>query len=322
MTETIDQMTDDDNPIEDRPGAILIKDDPTGQTAVQFEWVADLSKSDYERFSKALNALADIHGSNLFAYVRHAGLALMREVGEAYKAAYENRISHLQTDDIEEWCIRVRTAVLGMCSAIHHHQEQSYIEVRRRFPDPPPDEGEEEGISPERAAMKTAFATLYDNCFGYRFLYRLRHAMIHYTMSACGVGAESQRYEGKNYHFFELTLDRSIMLEQRSFLNATLRRELEELDEDPDIVEMMTEAFRELVKTNRRVVEILHPDIAEICATVVEFDNLLGGQDGVRAISRNRSRELKRPFKFAYRPISGHVIMAARKYFDTNDEVV
>jgi hypothetical protein len=71
VTET-GPSTDGENPIEDRPGAILIKDDPTGQTAVRFEWVADLSEADYERFSKALNALADIHGSNMIAYVRQA----------------------------------------------------------------------------------------------------------------------------------------------------------------------------------------------------------------------------------------------------------
>lgn len=145
--------------------------------------------------------------------------------------------------------------------------------------------GEGEGISPERAAMKAAFARLYDSCFGYRFLYKLRHAMIYYTMFACGVSAESQRYEGENYHFFELTLNRSIMLDLSSFLNATLRRELEELDGHPDILEMMTDAFRELIKTNRRVVEILHPNIGELCLAAVEFDNLFGGHDGVRAIS-------------------------------------
>jgi hypothetical protein len=310
MTETIGQVTEDDNPIENRPGAILIKEDPTGETAVRFEWVADLSEQDYERFSKALNALADIHGSNMFAFVLQAGLALAREVGEAYKAIYDNRISNVQTDDMEEWCIRLRTAVLGMCSSIHHHQEQSYIEVRRMFPDPP----EPDAISPEHEAMKTAFATLYDNCFGYRFLYKLRNAMIHYTMFACGVGTESHRYEGQNIHWFELTLDRSILLEQRSFLNATLRRELEDLSEDPDIMVLMREAFEELLKTNKRVVEILHPDIGEICATIVEFDNLFGNQDGVRCISGNRSRELRRPFKFAYQPVAGRVILAARKY--------
>jgi hypothetical protein len=46
----------------------------------------------------------------------------------------------------------------------------------------------------------------------------------------------------------------------------------------------------------------------------VEFDNLFGNQDGVRAISKNRSRELRRPFKFGYQPIAGRVIIAARKY--------
>jgi hypothetical protein len=310
MTETIDQVTEDDNPIEAQPGAILIKDDPTGETAVRFEWVADLSKADYDRFSDALNSLHDIHSSNLFAYVRQAGLAMMNTVGEAYKALYENRISHVQPDDLEEWSIRLRTAVLGMCSSIHHHQEQSYIAVKRKFGD----------SSPEHEAMRTAFATLYDNCFGYRYLYKLRNAMVHYTMFAVRVGAESHRHEGQNLHWFELTMDRSILLEQRSFLNATLRRELEGLSEDPDIVEMMTEAFRELIKTNRRVVEIMNPDIAEICSTVVEFDNLFGGQHGVRTISRNRSKELRRPFKFSYNPIAGRVIMAAHRYFATNEE--
>jgi hypothetical protein len=313
MTETVDQMTEDDNPIEDRPGAILIKDDPTGQTAIRFEWVADLSESDYERFSTALKALEDIHGSNLFAYVRQAGLAMIREVGEAFKAIHDNRISHVQPDDIAEWCIRLRTAVLGMCSSIHHHQEQSYIAVKRKFGDG----------SGEHEAMKTAFASLYDNCFGYRYLYKLRNAMVHYSMFAVRVEAESHRHEDKNLHWFELTMDRSILLEQRSLLNATLRRELEQLPEDPDIINMMSDAFRGLLTTNRRIVELLNPDIAEICSTVVEFDNLFGGQGGVRTISRNRSRELRRPFKFSYEPIAGNVIMAARKYFDTSaDESV
>jgi len=309
MPDDEDESLVDDNPIEDRPGAILIADDPTGETAVRFVWVADLSHAEYARFSTALDALADIRGGNMFSYLRHAGMAMMREVGEAYKAAYENRISHVQTDDIEEWCARLRTAILGLCSSIHHHQEQSYIEVRRRFP-----ASEDEEVSPEHLAMIEAFASLYDNCFGYRFLYKLRNAMVHYSMFAAGVGAESHRHEEQNIRWFELTLNRSILLEQRSFLNATLRRELEELPEDPDIVVMMKDAFEGLIRTNRRIVEILHPNIGGICTTVVEFDNLFGDQDGVRAISRKRSRELLRPFKFAYHPVAGQVILNARRY--------
>ena len=77
---------------------------------------------------------------------------------------------------------------------------------------------------------------------------------------------------------------------------------------------MMSDAFSELIKTNKRIIEILHPDIGDICTNVVEFDNLFGDQDGVRAISKNRSRELRRPFNFGYHPVSGKVIMAAREY--------
>jgi hypothetical protein len=150
MTETIDQLTEDDNPIEDQPGAILIKDDPTGQTAIRFEWVTDLSDADYERFSEAVNALHDIHGSNLFAYVRQAGLELVRTVGDAYNAIYENRISHVQPDDIEEWSVRLRTAVLGMCSSIHHHQEPD----GRRGGSPPRPAGDR--LRPRRRAFRSA----------------------------------------------------------------------------------------------------------------------------------------------------------------------
>jgi hypothetical protein len=297
-------MTEDDNPVEDNPGAVLIADDPTGETAVRFVWVADLSSDDYERYSKAVTALADIRSSNMFGYVRQAGLALMREYGEAMKAMYENRISHVQMDDIEEWCARLRTAILGLCSSICQHQEQCLIEVKRRFGDG----------SLEQQEMKKVFNSLFDNCFGYRYLYKMRNAMVHYSMFAASIGAESHRHEDQDIHWFDLKLNRSILLEQRSFLNARLTRELEELADDPELIPMMNEAFLAMQKANRRIVEILHPNIAEICFTVVEFDNLFGNRDGVRAISRTRSRELRRPFNFGYHPVAGQSIMAARNF--------
>lgn len=307
---------DDDNPIIDQPAALLIAQDPTGETAVRFVWVADLSHEDYERYNAALMVLEDIAASSMYAYVRQAGIALMREVGEAYKAIYDHQISLLQMQDIQDWCLRLRGGVLGFCAALVHHQEQSYIEVKRKFPDPPPiNDGrkkKDQPISPEHAAMQKAFNTLFDNNFGYRHLYKLRNAMIHYSLFACGVGAESHRREDQDIHWFEITYNRQIMLEQRSFLSSKLRRELEELDEDPDIMEMLTEAFKGLIETNKRVVEIMHPDVSELSRTVVEFDNLFGDQDGVRTISRQRSQHIRRPLKFNYHPVPPQVILSAR----------
>ncbi|OBB15187.1 hypothetical protein A5761_13785 [Mycolicibacterium setense] len=293
---------DDENPIIDQPAALLIAHDPTGETAVRFVWVADLSQADYERYNTALKALEDIASSSMFAYLRQSGFAMMREVGEAYKAIYDNQISLVQMGDVQEWCLRLRGGVLGFCSALVQHQEQAYIEVKRKFGDG----------SPEHEDMKTVFNSLFDNNFGYRHLYKLRNAMVHYSLFACGVGAESHRREDQNIHWFELKYDRRIMLEQASFLNARLRRELEELDEDPDIMEMLSEAVKDLALANRRVVEIMHPDIGALCRTVVQFDNLFGNQDGVRTISSQRSQHLRRPLRFNYRPVPPQVILSAR----------
>jgi hypothetical protein len=160
--------------------------------------------------------------------------------------------------------------------------------------------------------MKTVFRSLFDNNFGYRHLYKLRNAMIHYSLFACSVGAESHRREDQNIHWFELKYNRRIMLKQRSFLNTRLRRELEELDEDPDIMEMLSEAIRDVDLTNRRVVEIMHPDVSRHCRTVVEFDNLFGNQDGVRTISSQRSQYIRRPLRFNYHPVPPQVILSAR----------
>ena len=294
----------EDNAIQDDPGAVLITNDATGVAAVQFVWVKDLSMEDYERFTKAVNVMADIRGNNMFAYVREAGLGLARELGEAYKALYENRISHVQMEEAEQWCIRLRTAVLALCSSIHHHQDQSYIEVKRKY-------GKD---SAEHEAAKAVFAELFDNSFGYRYLSKLRNAMVHYSMFAAGVGMESHRNDGDPIHLVDLTLDRSILLEQSDFLNATLRADLQQHPEDPQIIEMMGEAFSELRLANRKIVEIINPDFGEICSTVVEFDLLFGGQDGVRALSKGSSPIMQPGMQVQYHPVSGDSIVAARAY--------
>ena len=99
--------------------------------------------------------LSDIHVTNLFGTVRQSALDMMAVVGEAYKALHNDEISHLQPDDFVHWTVRLRTSILGVCAVIHHHQEQSYAEVKRKF-------GED---STEHEAVKMAFGEIYDNCF-------------------------------------------------------------------------------------------------------------------------------------------------------------
>ena len=295
------------NPLIMQPGAIVFEADPNSETTPRTNWLHDLSESDFNRYLDALDALSKIHVTNLFSTVRQSALDFMAVVGDAYNALYEDKISTIRPDNFIQWTIRLRTAVLGVCAAIHHHhQEQSYAAVKRKF-------GED---SPEHEAMKVAFGEIYDNCFGYRFLYKLRNCMVHYSMRAVDVGTDSRMHEGQDLRWFEINMKRSVMLKSKKLLNAKLRAELEALHEDPVIIEMQTEAFKELLKTNRQIVEIQYPEIGDICATVREFDQLFEGRDGSRGLAITRSEEIRSPFTFEFYPIAGQVIMAARQYVD------
>jgi flagellin-specific chaperone FliS len=293
-----------DNPLISQPGAILFAAESEGHTNPHAVWICNLSDSDHKRYLDALDTLTRVHVTNLFSTALQSARDMMTVLGEAYKAIYADEISSVSPDDFVQWTVRLRTSILGVCAMIHHHQEQSYAEVIRKY-------GTD---SPEHKAMKAAFGEVYDNCFGYRYLYKLRNCMIHYSMRVVDIGTNSQSHDGKPLHWFGITMKRSVMLKARKLLNANLRAELEALDEDPDIVRMQTDAFKELVKVNRRIIEILRPNISEVCATVREFDRLFEGRDGARGLAINRSAELRSPFAFEYYPVAGRVIMAARRY--------
>lgn len=294
------------NPLIVQPGAIVFERDPNSETTPRANWLQDLSEDDFNRYLDALDALSRIHVTNMFSTVKQSCMNMMVVVGDAYKALYDDEISTVRPDDFVQWTIKLRTAVLGVCAAIHHHQEQSYAAVKRKF-------GED---SPEHQAMRVAFGELYDTCFGYRFLYKLRNCMVHYSMRAVDVGTDSRMQDGQDLRWFEINMKRSVMLKAKKLLNATLRAELEALDEDPVIIEMQTEAFKELLKTNRKIVEIQYPEISDICATVCEFDSLFEGRDGSRGLAITRSAEIRSPFTYEFYPIAGQVIMAARQYFE------
>jgi hypothetical protein len=298
------------NPLILQPGAIVFEPDPNNETSPLANWVCDLSEAQYTRYRDALDTLSQIHVTNMFGTVRQSGLDMMAVVGEAYKALYENKISTLRPDDFVQWTVRLRTSILSFCSVIHHHQEQSYAAVKRKF-------GED---SREHEAMRLAFGEIYNNCFGYRYLYKLRNCMVHYSMRAINVSTESRTHEGQELRWWDISMNRSVMLKPKKLLNASLRSEIKALDEDPIIVEMQTEAFNELIKTNRKVIEIQYPEIGHICSTVREFDQLFQGKDGVRGLAISRSAEIRSPFTFEFHPIAGQVIEAARRYGELNPD--
>jgi hypothetical protein len=190
----------------------------------------------------------------MFAYVRQAALDMFRLAQEAYEAFRDGKISNLNPDDFVEWGIRLRTTILDVCSAIHHHDEQSRKGAERKF-------GAE---SQELADVKAEFAKLRADCFGYRYLSKpLRNVMVHTTMLVIKIDAEAHWNKGEPVAFIDLIMDRSVLIEERRHVNAGLRAELARLPGDPSVYQMVVEAVPVLLKINRHIIEILHPEIGE-----------------------------------------------------------
>lgn len=271
-------------------GALLFRSDPSRESAAIMERVCTLSEADYDKYNAAYNVMWDVLMANMFAYVRQSALDLMRTALEASEAMRDGKISPTRPDDVIEWGVRLRSAVLSLCSSIHHHQDQSYISVKRKF-------GED---SPEHQAMKVAFAEIYDDCFGYRYLYKLRNVMVHYTMLAVKMKGTAQEYQGEPVGVVELHMDRSALLENKRFVNSQLRTELNELEDDPSIYDMAKQALPNLQDTNRKILAILYPEIDQVCEIVREFDAIFEGRPGMRAIIHQQSPELRPPFNTGF----------------------
>lgn len=301
VTTTPDTSTSGSNDPVSSYGALLIKEDPTGRVTEIMERVCDLSQADYDRFSSAYKTMFDLLVANMFTYVRQSARDLFQVVTDASDAMRDGEISTTHPDGWVMWATKLRTAILSVCSSIHHHQDQSYIEVVRKF-------GKE---SAEHNAMRAAFAEIYDNCFGYRYLYKLRNTMVHYTMLAASMHAEARIYKGKKIALVEMNMDRSALLEQNGHLNKKLREELTSLPEDPSIYQMVGEALPHLRDTNRRILEILYPEIDSICQDVREFDSLFDGREGVRALIHQQSPELRAPFTTGYSAWANEILTLA-----------
>ena len=295
------QVTDENNARENAAvqsyGALLFREDPTGEAAVIMERVCDLSSADFERFRTAYKTMSDLLIANMFTYVRQCALDFLQLTMDASEAMRDGKVSPTRPDDVVMWGTKLRSSVLSLCSSVHHHQDQSYIEVKRKF-------GEN---SPEHLKMKSAFADIYDNCFGYRYLYKLRNTMVHFTMLATGMTATSQMHGDEKVAFVDMYMDRTTLLEQKGHLNQRLRAELQGLTENPSIYTMAGEMLPRLLVTNRRVLEILYPEIDDICATVVDFDSLFEGRTGIRATIHQQSPELRPPFTTGYQAWAGAI---------------
>jgi hypothetical protein len=287
------------------PAAYLIGDDPTGHSDVRFEHICDLSDDDYQRYEDAERTLYDIVVANVFTYLQ-GSLKVLETVWKGANAALASNEIRPNTDPQRTalWNTQLRAAALSLCVSLVYHQEQTYQDVCDRH-----------GTnSHAHEKAKQIFGTLYDDYRGYRYLYGLRNVMVHDSMDAIAVNAEAARDgNGQTVAVYDLLIDRFVMAESQKG-NRKLKAEFAELDENPSLLELLTEIARPLVDANRRLRDIVYPDLTEACQTVVEFDDLFEGRPGTRALVHQQSPEMRPGFRISYTGFPPEAIHFARTY--------
>lgn len=300
----------DNNPLEAR-GAILVSPGSAnlyGNGLPSMTVVKDdLSEADYNRYDAANKALDRIIVTNLFTYYGEAYKSLVEVWQEASNAFTSSLPIMGLTDAIATTATRLRGAVLNAVSMLCYHQERTLDEVCDKY-------GHD---TEQHAAVRRIFNALYDNHFGYRYLYKLRNLMVHESMEAVSLTAKTYRNDGQPFTDLQLSLDRKTFLGSPK-INATLKAELASKSEDPNVLHMMMETARPLVKANGRLLTILHPDLTSVCEAVVEFDDLFEGKAGTRGLIHQLSPKLEAPFVTGFRPWSDQVLRFAR-YYTTED---
>lgn len=264
-----------DPPMDGGPirGALLLHNGDAPDSVTGFQFVHRLGELDYQRYKRAFETIFEVRHSNMFTYVGVAAEDLVKtaqseglEFGEKFR---ENAASR-GAEGVGRVGARLRSKVLTLCASINQHQEQILAEVERRF----------SKTSRQWSEVRTEFNQLFDNSFGYRYLYKLRNTMIHYTMMAVSLELRANKSGGA----VDLTLDRSALLEDKKRLNARQRQELESLDEDPSIFDLVVDALQYMAQANPRILSLANPELHLACSDLLEFGQIFESMDGIRCL--------------------------------------
>lgn len=275
-----------ENPVIPIHAALLVIDDPSGNAKLLFRNQFKLSKADFERYQRAYKTLFDIVEATFFVYVREACRGLFSMWEESNRRFREGELNALGSEDKRiQLGTQLRTGTLAVCASLVYHQERTYDLIFERFG----------GESEEMKKAKRLFGELYDDCFGYRYLYKLRNVMVHESMLAVALKWQAVNSKQGPIALTEINMDRSLLIESRK-VGVKLREELAGLPGDPSVLQMLGEAVPALREVNKKLLRLIEPNLQAECNAIVEFDRRYCGVQGVRGLIGGQSAELRPPF--------------------------
>ena len=267
-------MDSADIPITPR-GVLLISQDPTMPDGVKMEQLTVLTTEEHARYHTAHRRVNNLLLGGILTYFQLSDYALRATIAEANLAHAENRFQpQTRPNEAMRLISELRTAVLSVVSAVYFHQDQTYQLASDLHP----------GDKSVRAEIEKVFNGLFDANRSYRLLYALRNLMTLQTMEAVSVHARvlqvaPERVEAR----FRFRMDRALAV-RSTVINKIAKADLVQMQDDPDVIELLDEVRPALYQADQRISTLLYPDMRELCETIIEFDRLFQGKPGIRAL--------------------------------------
>lgn len=242
-------------------GAILIHLDPRRSDAPIFEKVCSLTEDDDKRYRGAHERLRKMLDSDLLKHISDESDRFLDQLVSILEDLRDNKIGMFNEDAWDEHRRKVRSALISFTSALQSHEDQTIRAVRETFA----------RRTPQEQAVLALFTDLKTTSFEYRWLLKMRDALLHGDINAFNYDFAA-RLHGENA--VNVYMDRKYMFEftkeerGKPWLN---RSELQDRDSDPSVLDMVQKLQPFMGPLQEKLDRILYPDAGQDAATVREF---------------------------------------------------
>lgn len=268
---TAEMDAEDAEAADDPYGAILLHSDLSRSDAPIFEKVCSFTDVENTRYCDAYERLRRMIDSELLQHISDESDRLCDVLVGVLRELQSQRVSVSDQDAMDERRRRIRSALISLTAALQIHEYQTIRSARRTL-----------GLDRSQVEeVKALFDDLKQTSFEYRWLEALRDALQHGDINAF---KWSFNVSVRTDPEVTIDMDRALMLE---FINDNRnkpwlrRRELEELDSDPSVLEMIKAIQPLMGPLQDRLDMVLYPNVAEDAATVRELIGRFQGRCGM-----------------------------------------
>ena len=224
---------------------------------VEFHAIRQLSDDEYEAAGHAIKVILDVlTGPTSFAeIVRKDMTGTLAHLSERLTQRNEFR-------KIEVWGPEVEYRIVAASAGVRMHEEFALAAIGKL------------GDSAALVRAKAIFSAAYDRSQAYRVIYSLRNALVHGSKGLTTLSAKSNLNADET-----ISASVAIRLSRKSFsasdAKASVRAEIRDLPEDPDLVALANAALDELALMRAELEPLLYPEAPAASELIFAYANEL-----------------------------------------------